>query len=137
MNQSITREGKLEPIKVAEVGRGGALLVDARSWVRAQLSLLVPTLGVLSLGMREGKAQEVPGLGREGIVRESLGAKDSPSWRSHCKAPAENRGSRSWFGAGLPGAGLFRIGAGTILKVRLRGRSQQVFRWDSGKRAVN
>lgn len=83
MNQSTTREGKLEPIKIADVGRGGALLVDARSWVRAQLSLLVPTLGVLSLGMREGEAQEVPGLGREGIAQESLGAKDSPSWRSH------------------------------------------------------
>lgn len=70
------------------MGRGGAFLVAARSWVRAQLSLLVPTLGVLIPGMREGEAQEVPGPGREGIARESLGAKDSPSWMSHWKAPA-------------------------------------------------
>lgn len=107
--------------------------------MRAQLSLLVPTLEVLSLGMREGKAQEVPGLGREGIARESLGAKDSPSWRTHCKAPAENRGSTGWLGGGTSGGrAFFRIGAGTIPKVMLRGRSQQVFGWDSGKRrAVN
>lgn len=105
MNQSTTREGKLEPIKIAEVGRGGALLVAARSWVRAQLSLLVPTLGVLSLGMREGEAQEVPG--REGIAQESLGAKDSPSWRNHCKAPVKNRGSTGWLGGGTSGGRAF------------------------------
>lgn len=43
----------------------------------AQLSLLFPTLAILSLGMREGEAQEVPGLGREDIARESLGARQS------------------------------------------------------------
>lgn len=107
MNQSTTREGKLEPIKTAEVGRGGALLVAARSWVRAQLSLLVPTLGVLSLGMREGGSQKVPRLGREGIARESLGAKDSRSWRTHCKEPAEHPGSAGWLWGGTSGGRAF------------------------------
>lgn len=103
MNQSPTEKGKLEPIRTVKVGRGGALLVDARSWVRAQLSLLVPSLGVLSPGMREGEAQEVPGPGCEGIAQESLGAKDSPSWRSHWKAPAGNRGSGGWLEGGTSG----------------------------------
>lgn len=107
VNQSATGEGKLEPIKTAEVGGGGVLLVAARSWMRAHLSLLVPTLGVLSLGMREGESQEVPGLGREGIARESLGAKDSRSWRSHCKEPAEDRGSTGWLGGGTSGGRAF------------------------------
>lgn len=48
MNQSVTKEGKLEPIATEKVGRGGVRPVAARWWVRDQLSLLVPTLGLLS-----------------------------------------------------------------------------------------
>lgn len=67
--QSSTGEGELEPIKTEKVGRGGARLVAARWWVRDQLSLLVPTSGVLNLECERQRLREFS----EWSVKASLG----------------------------------------------------------------